>query len=119
VGPDKGLAEGAGKTVPLSHKENFDGRPHPIEVHRAYVLNVIQGDDGRYRLGIHDDGPGFESRRFAASVMARERPPPDPEMRSPAVGDGRANRNQKSEPQQDTTSAMRPQEFSTSWGAAS
>ena len=35
-----------------------------------FVPDVIQGDDGRYRLGIHDDGPGFETRPFAASVLA-------------------------------------------------
>ena len=52
----------------------------------------MQSDDGRYRLGINDDGPGFESRPFAASVMARERPPPDLKMRTPATGMARGNR---------------------------
>jgi hypothetical protein len=32
---------------------------------------AIQRDDGRWASGLHDDGPGFESRRFAESVAAR------------------------------------------------
>ena len=37
----------------------------------------VSDEDGRFRLNIHDDGPGFETRPFAASVLARERPPPE------------------------------------------
>jgi hypothetical protein len=32
---------------------------------------AIQRDDGRWTMGLHDDGPGFETRRFAESVAAR------------------------------------------------
>jgi hypothetical protein len=81
-------------------------------------LAVIQSDDGRYRLGIHDDGPGFDPHTFAASVLAMERPPPGLQMRSPAAGDDGANRKIEEQPKENTTSAMRSQEVSTSWGAA-
>jgi hypothetical protein len=32
---------------------------------------AIERDDGRWSTGLHDDGPGFESRRFAESVAAQ------------------------------------------------
>jgi hypothetical protein len=32
---------------------------------------VFQRDDGRYQLGLADDGPGFETRRFAEAVAAK------------------------------------------------
>jgi hypothetical protein len=80
---------------------------------------VIQSDDGRYRLGgINDDGVGFETRPFAMAVLARERPPPGLQVRSPAAGDDGANRKIEEQPQQNTTSVMRLQEASTSWGSA-
>jgi hypothetical protein len=31
---------------------------------------AIERDDGRWSTGLHDDGPGFESRVFAESVAA-------------------------------------------------
>jgi hypothetical protein len=82
--------------------------------------SVVQSDDGRYRLGLHDDEDwgGFESRTFAASVLAMERPPPGLQMRSPTAANGRANRKIKEQPQQNTTSAMRLQEISISWRSA-
>ena len=115
----KGLRCLTGPNGPFEAKSNSRGLSNR-EGHNKFVSDVVQSDDGRYRLGIHDEGPGFESRRFAASVMALERPPPDdPEMRSPAVvGDGRANRKNQYEPTNYTPRAVRPQEFSTSWGAA-
>jgi hypothetical protein len=78
----------------------------------------VQRDDGRFRLGLYDDGPGFETRTFAASVLAHERPPPGLQMRSPPVGADGTIRETKDEPQQDTKSAMHLQEVSTSWGSA-
>jgi hypothetical protein len=32
---------------------------------------AIQRDDGRWASGLHDNGPGFETRQFAESVAAR------------------------------------------------
>jgi hypothetical protein len=32
---------------------------------------VIDRDDGRWLTGLHDDGPGFETRQFAESVAAQ------------------------------------------------
>jgi hypothetical protein len=32
---------------------------------------VIERDDGRWATGLHDDGPGFETRSFAESVAVR------------------------------------------------
>ena len=46
--------------------------------HLSQLGEVVQGDDGRYRLGLADHGPGFESRTFAASVLAQDEPEPDP-----------------------------------------
>jgi len=81
--------------------------------------DVVQSDDGRYRLGLHDDtSPGFETRTFAAAVLALERPPPYSEMRSPAAANDGANRKIKEQPEENTTSAMHSQEVSTSWGCA-
>jgi hypothetical protein len=34
-------------------------------------VDIIPCDDGRYRVGLHDEGPGFESRRFAAAIAAK------------------------------------------------
>jgi hypothetical protein len=34
-------------------------------------VNIFPCDDGRYRLGPHDEGPGFESRTFAELVAAK------------------------------------------------
>jgi hypothetical protein len=34
---------------------------------------IIQRDDGRWQIGLHDDGPGFETRAFAAAVAAVQR----------------------------------------------
>ena len=98
------------KTGPIECKKELGAVAnllHPIEVRRACILSVIQSDDGRYRLGLHDDGPGFESRRFAASVMARERPPPGPEMRSPAAANGRANRRMEVSKPEDSSETVR------------
>ena len=33
---------------------------------------VVERDDGRWATGLHDDGPGHESREFATAVAARE-----------------------------------------------
>jgi hypothetical protein len=33
---------------------------------------VVERDDGRWATGLHDDGPGYESRVFAAAVAACE-----------------------------------------------
>jgi hypothetical protein len=33
---------------------------------------VVERDDGRWATGVHDDGPGFESRAFASAVAARQ-----------------------------------------------
>ena len=83
------------------------------------VSRVVQSDDGRYRLGLHDDAsPGFETRTFAAAVLALERPPPCPEMRSPPAATEGPNRKTEEQPEENTTSAMRSQEVSPSWGAA-
>ena len=71
---------------------NGTGTNRPTVKHEPHASEVVQSDDGRYRLGINDDGPGFESRPFAASVMARERPPPDLKMRTPATGMAGGNR---------------------------
>jgi hypothetical protein len=36
-------------------------------------LLIIERDDGRYQIGLHDDAPGpFPSRRFAEAVAIRE-----------------------------------------------
>jgi hypothetical protein len=36
-------------------------------------LHVVQRDDGKYQLGIHDDAPGpFESRAFAQAVVDQQ-----------------------------------------------
>ena len=82
--------------------------------HLRPLSDVEQSDDGRYRLGIYDDGPGLETRPFAASVMARERPPPDgPEMRRPGADDaGTSRKNQKREFANYTPRALRLQGFS-------
>jgi hypothetical protein len=33
---------------------------------------IIERDDGRYQIGLHDDAPGpFESREFAEAVAAQ------------------------------------------------
>ena len=37
--------------------------PHP---------DVVPTDDNRYALGLADDAPAFESRQFAAAVLAKE-----------------------------------------------
>ena len=88
------------------------------KAHNGFVSDVVQSDDGRYRLGLHDGGLGFETRTFAASVLAHKRPPPGPEMRSPAAANDGANRKIKEQPQQNTTSAIRLQEISISWRSA-
>jgi hypothetical protein len=63
--------------------------PRPVGFGRAVVSHVVQSDDGRYRLGLHDDGPGFETRTFAASVLALQRPPPlIPESREATAANG-------------------------------
>ena len=112
-------------TAPYSEVvENTGGRsghetPYFIDVGRAGVSEVVQSDDGRYRLGLHDDtSPGFETRPFAAAVLALERPPPYPEMRSRPAGTKAANRKVNHLPQENTKSAVRPQEISISWGSA-
>jgi hypothetical protein len=80
------------------------------------IHEVYQSDDGRYRLGLHDDtSPGFETRTFAASVLALERGPPDPETRSPAAENGRANRKVNDEPTNCMPNAMRLQEVIAFW----
>ncbi len=80
--------------------------------------DVVQSDEGRYRLGLHDNRPGLETRTFAAAVLALERPPPCPEMRSPPAATEGPNRKTEEQPEENTTSAMRSQEVSPSWGAA-
>jgi hypothetical protein len=36
------------------------------------TIDVVQRDDGRYQIGLHDGAPGpFESRAFAAAVAAK------------------------------------------------
>jgi|SRR6516164_7579384 len=35
------------------------------------LIPIIQRDDGRWATGLHDDGPGYESRRYAEQVAAR------------------------------------------------
>jgi hypothetical protein len=77
----------------------------------------VQRDDGRYRLGLYDDGPGFENRTFAASVLALERPPPGPEKRSPAAANDGANRKIKEQPA-DNTKSPRLLQLHFSGGAA-
>jgi hypothetical protein len=34
--------------------------------------HITERDDGRFALDLHDDGPGFETRQFAAMVAAQE-----------------------------------------------
>jgi hypothetical protein len=111
----KGLRCLTGPKGPFEAKSNSRG----LSNCEPLIADVIQSDDGRYRLGLYDDtSPGFETRTFAASVLALERPPPGPELRSPAAeGDG-ANRKTEEQPEENTTSALRPQEVSTSWGSA-
>jgi hypothetical protein len=105
----------------LKPNENFGDFPHPLEVGRAGGSDVVQSDDGRYRLGINDESSGFETRLFAEQVLALERPPPlIPECRGATAANGGplnliADFSQN-QPQDHTQEAMRPQGVSYSTG---
>jgi len=46
---------------------------------------IVQRDDGRWQIGLHDDAPGpFESRQFAQAIAART-PTRAPQRRSIAT----------------------------------
>jgi len=85
------------------------------------VSRVVQSDHGRYRLGLHDDAsPGFETRTFAAAVLALERPPPGPDMRRPAAANDGPDRDnhQKRKPSNFTLNRTDLQGVSALGGAA-
>jgi hypothetical protein len=52
-------------------------REKTMEARRRYELQaaVVERDDGRFQIGIADDAPAFETRRFAEMVAARSRDP--------------------------------------------
>jgi len=33
---------------------------------------IVERDDGKFAIGLEDDAPGFESRRFAEAIAAQE-----------------------------------------------
>ena len=92
------------------------------EAHNKPISDVVQSDNGRYRLGLHDDtGPGFETRTFAAAVLALERPPPDdPKTRRPAAANDGPDRDnhQKRKPSDFTLNRTDLQGVSALGGAA-
>jgi hypothetical protein len=100
---------------PIEAKSEISLLANPIEARRAGVSDVVQSDDGRYRLGINDDAPGFESSTFAASVLALQRPPPIPECREATASNGGpsnliANRHcHNNQPEDRSAERVRPQ----------
>jgi hypothetical protein len=57
------------------------------------VHEVVQSDDGRFRHGVPDAGPGAETRSAAAAMLTDDWPPDPPDkMRSPRRANPRANR---------------------------
>jgi hypothetical protein len=52
-------------------KANTAGKGPLVRVANA-PSHIIERDDGRYQIGLHDDAAGpFESRAFAKAVAAR------------------------------------------------
>jgi len=33
---------------------------------------IVERDDGKFSIGLEDDAPGFESRRFAEAIAAQD-----------------------------------------------
>ena len=57
----------AGQKAGLESKESRNDSV----VRGPFCPLFVQRDDGRWSTGLHDDGPGFESRQFAEAVAAR------------------------------------------------
>jgi hypothetical protein len=101
----------------FANSGSVDLRALPIPARSAVrASDVVQRDDGRYAIGLHDESSGFESRPFAEQVLALQRPPPlIPESREATAANGGLSnpiadhRSHNNQPQQHTRVAMRPQ----------
>ena len=99
----------------FANSGSVDLRALPTPARSAVrACDVVQRDDGRFAIGLHDESSGFETRTFTASVLALERPPPliheyetgpvGAEPVSNPIADHRSHNNQ---PQQHTRAAVR------------
>ncbi len=60
TGQRKSLGQGAGEKAALIGKENFEGRPHPIEGRFTVALSELVGMCAEAGMGVSDMAPILE-----------------------------------------------------------
>jgi hypothetical protein len=65
----RGSGTGARKPNKTGQKTGLDGEKSRKKSRSASAVpDLIERDDGRFQIGLHDDAPSFETRAFAQSV---------------------------------------------------